>query len=171
MPRAALRQPLLLAVLAAAALGVWPPARGLADPPAAAPRVTDLGYLEGAWSATHDGSTWEACYTSAAGGEVVSATKEIKAGKVVTFDFERFFEKDGKVIFQPFPGGRKALEFPLTRLDVAARKAVFENPANDFPMRFTYHRTGDTTLRVTLEGDPARSAMTMVLEFRRTERR
>ncbi len=167
MSPAPLTRALLVLSAVAIAAAAWPPAEGRAEPPPAPPRIADLGFLEGAWTATLEASTWEACYTSATGGEVLSATKEIKGGKVVTFDYERFFEKDGKLIFTPFPGGRKSLEFPLAYLDAAAKKAVFENPANDFPMRFTYQRTAERTLRVTLEGDPARSPMTIVLDFKR----
>jgi hypothetical protein len=130
--------------------------------------IAALAWLQGSWRSDGGHSTWEAAYTGPEGGEVVSASKEISGGKVVTYDFERFYEKDGKVIFSPYPHGKKSShEFPLESLDAAAKKAVFANPANDFPSRFTYHRAADDRLVVTLEGKQGDKPMKFSIEFKR----
>src|SRR5688572_18266845 len=89
--------------------------RASAKDPEPAKGIAALDWLEGAWRTEGGDSTWETTYTSAEGGEILSATKEIAQGKVVTYDFERFFEKDGKVVMTPFPGGKRSLEFPLEK--------------------------------------------------------
>jgi len=138
------------------------------DPEPPAKGIAALSWLQGAWRTADGESVWEAVYSSPEGGEVVSASKEIAGGKVATFDYERFFEKDGKVIFSPHPGGKKSKhDFPAESLDAAAKKAVFVNTANDFPSKFTYHRVADDRLTVTLEGAPGGNPMKIAIEFRR----
>jgi hypothetical protein len=130
--------------------------------------VAALAWLQGSWRTADGDSVWEAVYSSPEGGEVVSASKEIAGGKVTTYDYERFFEKDGKVVFSPYPHGKKSKhEFPLESLDAGAKKAVFANPENDFPSKFTYHRVADDRLTVTLEGAPGGSPMKIAIEFKR----
>ena len=129
--------------------------------------IAVLGWLEGAWRTEGGESTWETTYTSAEGGEILSATKEIAHGKVVTYDWERFFEKDGKVVMTPFPRGKKSLEFPLEKYDAAAKRATFVNAANDFPSTFVYERPADGRLRITLEGKHGTEPMKIVLEFKK----
>jgi len=140
--------------------------------PAKAPNggVADLGWLAGTWRGGAGQSTWESCYSSAEGGEVVSASKEIRGGRVVTCDFERFWDKKGTVVLSPFPHGRKSPhDFPAVELDPKAQKAVFENAANDFPRKFTYHRAAPDRLVITLEGEGKGGPMQMRLELKRVE--
>jgi hypothetical protein len=146
-----------LALVAGTAVGKDPEPKGVAA----------LAWMEGAWRTGEGDSYWEAAYTGASGGEIVSATKEIAHGKVVTYDFERFHEKDGKVVFQPFPHGTKAKEFPMESYDAAAKRAVFVNAANDFPSRFTYEQPAAGRLRVTLEGKQGDEPMKIVLDFKK----
>jgi hypothetical protein len=129
--------------------------------------IAALDWLQGAWKTEGGDSTWETTYTSAEGGEILSATKEIAGGKVVTYDFERFFEKDGKVVLTPYPHGKKSLEFPLATYDAAAKRATFVNAANDFPSTFVYERPADGKLKITLEGKHGAEPMKIVLEFKK----
>lgn len=135
-------------------------------PPRPPSLVEALAVLEGSWQATAGDSAWEACYTSPAGGEVLSATKEIVKGKAVTCEFERFFEREGRLTLQIYVDGKPRPEFPLRELDAKAGRAVFENQANPFPMRLTYQRTAQDRLTITLEGDPAKPPRRLVLEFK-----
>lgn len=133
-------------------------------------KVADLAWLEGSWTGkADDGAVWEAVYTAPSGGEVVSASKEMKDGKVAMFDFERFFEKGGKVVMVPFPWGRQSVEFPLTEFDAAARRAVFENPAHDFPRRFRYERVADDKLEIELAGDMGGNQVKMAIRLTRRD--
>jgi hypothetical protein len=147
----------LLVVAGGQALAKDPETKGIAA----------LGWLQGAWRTAEGESVWETTYTGAEGGEILSATKEIANGKVVTYDFERFFEKDGKVILNPFPRGKRSHEFPLEKYDAAAKRATFVNAANDFPNTFIYERPADDKLKITLEGKHGTEPMKIVLEFRK----
>jgi hypothetical protein len=158
---------LLALILIAAPLLVVASGTAAAKDPEPAKGVAALGWLEGAWKTAAGESVWETTYTSAEGGVIVSATKEIAGGKVVSYDFERIFEKDGKVILNPFPGGKRSLEFPLESYDAAAKRAVFVNAANDFPSKFTYERPADGRLQITLEGKHGTEPLKIVLAFQK----
>lgn len=164
MPRAAL----LLALLALP-LPLAAPGRLLAEPAPAAPApapTAALGFLEGLWRAEAGADAWEAAYTGTGGAEVLGATKQVRAGRTASFSFERFAEREGRLVLALFPGGKAGPELPLKELDAKAGKAVFENPASPFPLRVTYHRTGQDALTVTLEGDAANAARRLVLVFK-----
>jgi len=131
---------------------------------AAEAEIEDLGFLEGRWVGGDGHSEWETVYTSPHGGEVLSASKEVRGDRVVTHDFERFHVSAGKLTMTPFPGGRQSHDFPLVEL-TSGRKAVFENPENDFPSRFTYHRVDDGHLRIRLEGDTGGEPLVVELDL------
>lgn len=113
------------------------------DPQAA---VKSLAWLAGTWTGSIGPGTWEAVYTTASGGEVMSTNKELRDGKVVSFEFERFFVKGTNVVMTPYVKGINKVAFTLTENDPAARRAIFENPAHDFPQRIDYHRRDDDLL-------------------------
>ncbi|MHC5011008.1 MAG: DUF6265 family protein [Planctomycetota bacterium] len=121
-----------------------------ADDASPAERLATLHWLAGSWRGGHGSGTWEAVYSSAAGGEVLSVNKEIRDGHVVSFEFERFFVQDGAVVMTPYVGGRRSVAFQLTTLDREARRAVFENPEHDFPQRIEYHRAAEDRLVITV---------------------
>jgi len=119
-----------------------------------APRIADLGWLSGHWRGTlANGATFEAHYSGTDGHTIVSASKEVRDDRTVTFELELFFEQDGRIIYQPFPNGRRSEHaFPLVTLDAAARRAVFENKEHDFPQTFTFAREEPDLLVITLSG-------------------
>lgn len=116
--------------------------------PDAAAQIASLDWLAGTWAGAVGPGTWEAVYTTPAGGEVMSTNKEIRKGKVVSFEFERFFVKDGKVVMTPYVKGINTVAFTLTQNDPKARRAIFENPKHDFPQRIDYHRRSDDLLHI-----------------------
>jgi hypothetical protein len=116
--------------------------------------VADLGWLAGHWRGTlANGATFETHYTGAEGGMIFSVSKEVKKGRVVTFELETFFEKDGQVIYHPYPYGKKSEHaFPLLTYDAAAKRAVFENKEHDYPQTFTFEQPAPDRLVITLSG-------------------
>jgi hypothetical protein len=46
---------------------------------------------------------------------------------------------------------------------------VFENAANDFPRKFTYHRAAPDRLVITLEGEQKGQPLQMKLELKRAD--
>ena len=131
------------------------------------PHIKDLAFLSGTWVGGDGSTSLEAVYSSPDGGQVVAASKEIKDGRVIMIDFEHFYERDGKLRLTPYPFGNKSVEFTMTSLDPGQRMAIFENPNHDFPKRFTYQRTGDEHLRITLEGDMSGGPITVIQELER----
>lgn len=127
------------------------PAGPAGEPPAAA-SIEALGWLAGHWRGPAEQGEWEAIYSSPEGGLILGMDKQIVDGEVVSFEFERFAEVEGKVVLAPAPGGRPAaVVFELTEHDREARRAVFENPAHDFPQTITYHRVASDRLLVRVE--------------------
>lgn len=139
-------------VLIAAASVAWLMASSSAQaedtPPSPKEKLQGLAYLEGTWSGPVGPGTWEARYTSASGGEILSTNKELRGGQVVSFEFERFRVRDGKVLMTPWVKGKQSVDFTLTALDADAMKATFENPAHDFPQRIIYHRSAKNVLEI-----------------------
>jgi hypothetical protein len=87
----------------------------------------------------------------------------------VSTDFEMIHQKDGRIIFQPFPNGVKSpSSFPLVTFDALARRAVFENREHDFPQVFIFEQPALDALKITLQG-PGKEGTTksIVYEFRR----
>ena len=82
-------------------------------------------------------------------------------------DFEHFYERESQLRMTPFPFGNRSMEFTLTAFSGAQQRAVFENPENDFPKRFTYEATSKDHLRIELVGEMGGEAMTVVLELDR----
>lgn len=121
---------------------------------ASAATGADLTWLAGHWRGTlPNGATFETHYTDAEGGMIVSVSKEVKKGRVVAFELETFFEKDGHLIYQPYPYGKKSEHaFPLISYDAAAKRAVFENKEHDFPQTFTFEQPAPDRLVITLSG-------------------
>jgi hypothetical protein len=149
-------------VLGASALAAFSPAEPVQDA-----KVANLAFLAGAWTGSDGASAWESWYSSPEGGQVVGASKELHDGAVVTIDFEHFYERDGRLRMTPFPFGKKSVEFTLAGHDASAKRAIFENPEHDFPSRFTYERTDEQHLRITLEGQPGVPPGKLTLEFTR----
>ncbi len=119
-----------------------------------------LNWLAGQWYGTFEDGHWEASYTTAEGGVILSSNKELKKGHVAMIEFEHFFVRDGKTWMVPYPHGRKSkTEFELVELDASKRRAVF-TADNDFPARIVYHRIADERLVIDLfkKGAPDGSA-------------
>jgi hypothetical protein len=135
--------------------------------PAVEHSVDELGFLSGTWRGGDGHSEWESWYSSPEGGMVVGASKELRGDRAVMIDFEHFYLREGVLRMTPFPKGQRSHEFTLSRLDAAGKQAVFENPENDFPSRFTYTRTDDEHLRVALDGSPGGKPLSITIEFTR----
>ena len=137
---------------------------------AAATLVSDLGWLAGNWiGGSSEGTLYESHYSTPNGGVIVSASKETRNGRTVSTDFEIFYQKEGRIIFQPCPNGTKSpSSFPLVSFNALGRRVVFENREHDFPQVFIFEQPAADALRITLEG-PGKDGATqsIIYEFRR----
>jgi len=131
---------------------------------AAPPSITDLSWLEGTWEGEIGDRHFEARYSSPAGGQVLSASKYTKDGKPAGFEFERFEEQGDSLVLTPYPEGKSSVTFRLTELDPKSRRAVFENPAHDFPTRISYQRIADDKLQILVSG-PSEDGTEQVLTY------
>jgi len=138
------------------------------DVPPEAGDVTDLAFLTGSWKGTINGGEWEAVYTSPSAGEMLSANKEIRDGRVVMIEFEHFRSVDGEVVLTPFPyGKRSSTTFTLKSLDRGHRTAVFANPEHDFPQEITYRRVDDGRLVIDVVGVQNDAPLQLTIDLKR----
>jgi hypothetical protein len=157
----------LLSVIETATIVSRPQEAPPPPPSAPAAKVEDLAFLAGSWRGTMGDSEWECFYTSPEGGEVLSTSKEFKSGKLQMIEFERFRMSKGAIVLTVYPFGSKKPDFGLKSLDAAAKKAVFEDPKNDFPRRLTYHLVEPDRLVITLEGEMGGKAVSMPIDLKR----
>jgi hypothetical protein len=147
---------------------IWPAAIAKETAHPKPPTIESLGFLAGSWSGTTGDRQWEACYTTPAGGEILSVNKEMRDGSVVMIEFERFRVVDGNVVMTPYPFGKMAaVSFTLTRHDPQARLAEFANPQHDFPQRLVYHRVADDRLRIDIFGEQRGNPVSQRIDLRR----
>lgn len=113
-------------------------------------KVKDLGWLVGSWRGPLGKGVFTARYMTPTDGVMLSYSELHMEGKLAFHEFERFYVKDGKVLLQPYPGGKPAAQFTMTKLDPKQKLAVFENPKNEFPEQIEYRRLDETTVVITL---------------------
>ncbi len=115
--------------------------------------LTDLDWLEGAWTGTMENeSVFEATYSSPKGGMILSTSKHIQGDKVVFHEFELFERQGNDITVTPYPAGERSVSFRLVEFDRANRIALFENAEHDFPTQLRYERVSDTHLRISAIG-------------------
>jgi hypothetical protein len=132
--------------------------------PASPPSIRDLAWLEGVWKGQIGGRDFEARYSGADGGQVLSASKYTKEGIPAGFEFERFEEQGDSLVLTPFPEGKSSVTFRLAELDPKGRRAVFENLAHDFPTRLSYQRVANDRLTILVSG-PGEDGNEQVLTY------
>lgn len=116
--------------------------------------LASMTWLAGYWRGEMWGGEFHAHYSTPEGGLILSHSRLLKDGQESFYEFEVFGPANDEIVWlQPFPGGRKAVGFPLETLDKEARKATFEQPEKDYPTRIVYHRVSDDELVITLS-DP-----------------
>jgi hypothetical protein len=119
-------------------------------PAEAAPAIDSLAWLAGNWGGVKEGVESEESWTAPQGGAMLGVHRDVRAGRMVGFEFLRIdTEKDG-LTYWASPGGRAATPFRLT--GAGPRWVVFENPAHDFPQRVRYWMGDDGKLHARIEG-------------------
>jgi hypothetical protein len=119
-------------------------------PAASAQEVDSLAWMAGTWGGAKGGVESEESWTAPRGGAMLGVHRDVRAGRMVGFEFLRIdTEKDG-LTYWASPGGRPATAFRLK--ESGSKRVVFENPAHDFPQRILYWLGDDGTLNARIEG-------------------
>lgn len=122
-----------------------------AAPPAPMAGIEQLGWMSGHWAGEKDGIAMEEHWTDAVGGGLVGMHKDVKAGKMTSFEFFRIGPgKDGVATYFTQPGGMPAI--PFAAVELTPSRVVFENKDHDFPQRILYWLAGDGRLHAKIEG-------------------
>ena len=106
----------------------------------------ELAWLVGAWT---DGTVTES-WASPERGAMQGTMTIVKAGAQVFSEAMRIEAAEGSVTMFVLLNQR-AGGVPFRRIEQGSRRAVFENPENEFPRRMTYARDADA-LVIRLEG-------------------
>ena len=105
--------------------------------------IDALAWLAGSWRSEEGGARAEENWTEPLGGTMLATARQVKGGKTAFFEFLRVEQREGgKLVYVAMPMGRKAVEFPATKVD--ERSVLFENPAHDSPKRILYRLDGET---------------------------
>ena len=114
-------------------------------------RLDQLAWLAGHWASSGENGGWsEELWLAPQGTLMPGLGREVRASGRSSFEYLRIEQRaDGRIVYVASPGGGAATEFVLQ--SAGGQRAVFANPAHDFPQSLTYWREG-STLRARLEG-------------------
>lgn len=118
--------------------------------------------LEGHWRQVKDGAVNEEVWLNNKANVMVGMSRTVK-GLENSWEYLRLENTKSGVIYIARPNGAKdETGFLLVVTD--KDRLVFSNPANDWPQRIEYRRTGPDTLEATVSGvDPTKG---QVLNFK-----
>jgi len=122
--------------------------------PAGAARgdLHELAWIAGHWSNDVEGMTMEEAWIAPSGGIMLGVHRDVRteSKKLASWEYLRIEEREDGIVYVASPGGGPSTDFRLS--DLEENRAVFENPAHDFPKRILYTRDGDK-LTARIEGD------------------
>lgn len=115
--------------------------------PAAFASEPDLSWMAGNWrQCDAGGGSVEEHWLGPQGGMLVGANLTTTGGRT-SFEYLRIAQQPDGWTYFASPGGKPPTPFRLT--ESGPSRAVFANPANDFPTRIIYARDGaDLTARI-----------------------
>jgi hypothetical protein len=114
--------------------------------------LAPLSWLAGAWiDPDPQGAAMEEHWTVPGGATMFGVNRTIRGGSTIAFEFLRIEARDDDtIVYIAQPQGRfPGTEFPL--IEIAGTRAVFANPAHDFPKKLTYS-LAEGILTVDVEG-------------------
>lgn len=119
------------------------PSSGVASqaPAASAEPFSQLAFMAGAWATEEGGVRREEHWIHPHGGTMLGLNRIATAEKTQFFEYLRIERRGDAVYYVASPLGRQSTDFKL--VEVADRRAVFENPQHDFPQRIIYWLEGD----------------------------
>ncbi len=132
-----------------ASVGLYRHAEDIEMPAPAEASIGDVAWLARAWVGTRSsGSSIEERWSPPLGGAMLGVSRTVARGRMSAFEYLRIVERDGGLVYVAQPGGGAETEFVLTEL--AADRAVFDNPRHDYPKRIVYELSADGGLTATI---------------------
>jgi hypothetical protein len=132
-------------------VGLYRQAKDIPMPTPAKATIGDLAWLSGAWvgaRGTNNAIAFEERWSPPKGGAMLATSRTVNRDRMSAFEFLRIVERDGGLVYIAQPGGAPPTEFVLTEL--AAKRAVFENPRHDYPKRIVYELSAEGGLSATI---------------------
>ena len=106
-------------------------------------------WMSGYWLSCENGEQIAENWFGAGTGTLLGTN--LTQGEQTSFEFLRVTANErGGISYYSMPNGAPVTEFTMTSNE--NQRAVFENPAHDFPQRVIYRRDGNR-LRARIEGD------------------
>jgi uncharacterized protein YfiM (DUF2279 family) len=120
-----------------------PPASAAsAAAPAAQPASDEpLAFMEGRWCGADGDQSIEETWMLAKAGEAIGMSRTVSGGRMISFEFMRIADLEGKVTLLAQPNGDAPTSF--ARTDGGADWIRFENKQHDYPQRIEYRKAGN----------------------------
>ena len=115
--------------------------------------IADLAWLAGSWSVTEGELTVEEHWTKPSRNIMLGMGRTIRGGKTILFEYLRVESRDDGIYYVAHPNAAQGTDFKLTSFD--GRRAIFENPANDYPKRILYRRETDGSVTAVIDAGKA----------------
>ena len=112
--------------------------------------VARLAWLEGRWEGAQGGVAMEEHWTAPRGGALLGVHRDVKNGRMVSFEFLRIQATPEGVVYFASPNGAAVTPFKLAEL--GEDRVVFENRQHDFPQRILYWTDPAGALHARIEG-------------------
>ena len=109
-----------------------------------------LAWMEGYWTGTTDGVAMEEVWTAPKGGALLGMHRDVKDGKMVSFEFFRIDTTPNGATY--FASPRSKVPTPFRAVEMGDKRVVFENKEHDFPQRILYWLDGAGALHARIEG-------------------
>jgi hypothetical protein len=112
--------------------------------------LDDLSWLSGCWEGRQGNAILEEIWSKPAGGSMLGLGRTVKENRTASFEFMRFREENGSLVFLPQPQGNAPV--PFSRNDSLGGTMTSENKEHDIPPRVIYERKGPRLLLAAVEG-------------------
>jgi hypothetical protein len=112
--------------------------------------VQRLAWMEGRWTGEKDGVSIEEYWTDPGGGALLGLHRDIKGGRLVSWEFLRIGSTSEGTFYYASPRSKPPTPFKLVEL--TEKRAVFENKQHDFPQRILYWLDEKGALHARIEG-------------------
>lgn len=137
-------------IVLAALLAITTPQVIQADDAPAATNLEMLGWLTGEWIDERGESSSEHVWTVVRGGTLLGMQRDIAPDSGTWVEFVKIHETPAGIVFTVIPTGQAQTDFTL--VSATDTRAVFENPAHDFPRRIIYWLENGDILAARIEG-------------------